>query len=393
MIIGGGFAGCASAHQLALLEGWDVTLVEVASFLGAGVRTRWHGGHPYTFGPRHFLTENEEVYSFLNRYVPLRRLDHQFLTYVECDQDFYNFPIHRDDINRMSDREKIRGELKTVSGALNAKNLEEYWINSVGTTLYEKFIKKYNQKMWLVDDNRELDTFEWSQKVSLTTERSKAEDEQLPENGPIKEGPREAYDTSLSGYPHAANGYDDYFDIATQETRVLLSTRIEQYDIPNKSVWLEGKKHSFDIIISTISPDTLFDRVYGELPFIGRDFHKIVLPVEDCFPDNVFFLYYANDEPFTRLVEYKKLTLHKSPTTLIGMEIPSMNGKHYPIPIRAEQAKAQKYLDELPEDVFSIGRAGSYDYNVDIDDCIEQAMSVADAVRVDKFVVKSSHAD
>ena len=58
LIIGGGFAGCAAAHQLELLGGWDVTLVEAASFLGAGNKTRWYGGHPYTFGPRHYLNEN-----------------------------------------------------------------------------------------------------------------------------------------------------------------------------------------------------------------------------------------------------------------------------------------------------------------------------------------------
>ncbi|NBO68725.1 MAG: FAD-dependent oxidoreductase, partial [Actinobacteria bacterium] len=32
LIIGGGFSGCAAAHQLELLGGWDVTLVESASF-------------------------------------------------------------------------------------------------------------------------------------------------------------------------------------------------------------------------------------------------------------------------------------------------------------------------------------------------------------------------
>ena len=41
LIMGGGFAGCAAAHQLELLQGWDVTIVEKAPFLGAGVRTNW----------------------------------------------------------------------------------------------------------------------------------------------------------------------------------------------------------------------------------------------------------------------------------------------------------------------------------------------------------------
>ena len=71
LVIGGGFAGCSAAHQFALLGEWDVTLVEYSPFLGAGVRTQWYGGHPYTFGPRHFLTQNERVYQFLDQYLPI----------------------------------------------------------------------------------------------------------------------------------------------------------------------------------------------------------------------------------------------------------------------------------------------------------------------------------
>jgi UDP-galactopyranose mutase len=365
LIIGGGFAGCAAAHQLVLMDGWDVTLVEAAPFLGAGVRTTWFGGHPHTFGPRHFLTPHEHLFTFLNKYVPLRRIhDHEAITYVEKDQAFYNFPIHKDDIPRMPDAALIHQEIASASGAAEAKNLEEYWIGSVGPTLYEKFIKGYSQKMWQIEDNRMIDIFHWS-----------------PKGVALKEGPRAAWDTAISAYPYAPNGYDDYFDVATQEARVYLCTTIEHYDIPNKTVVMGGEGRTFDVIINTISPDVLFDYAYGELPYIGRDFHRIVLPVEHCFPENVYFLYYAKDEQFTRLVEYKKFTLHKSPTTLIGMEIPSRNGKYYPLPIKAEMAKAQRYLDEMPEGVFSIGRAGSYRYEINIDDTIEQAMKVAEKLK------------
>ena len=112
LIIGGGMAGCTSAHLLALRGGWDVTIVEAASYLGNGVRTQWWGGHPYTFGPRHFLTQKTHVFEFLNKYLPLRRCaDHQFLTYVERDQQFYTYPIHKDDIPLMPDREQIEQEM------------------------------------------------------------------------------------------------------------------------------------------------------------------------------------------------------------------------------------------------------------------------------------------
>jgi UDP-galactopyranose mutase len=365
LIIGGGFAGCAAAHQLTLAGGWDVTLVESAPFLGAGNRTQWYGGHPYTFGPRHFLTRNDKVYRYLDAILPIRLCkDHEFITYVERDNAFYNFPIHRDDIAVMPDREKIEGELRELRGVENVKNFEEYWIGSIGPTLYDKFVDSYSKKMWLTDDNRSIDTFSWS-----------------PKGVALKEGPRAAWDTAVSGYPYAPDGYNAYFDISTAGVTVLLNTRIERYDIPNKTVWLGGEKHSYDIIVNTISPDDLFEHCYGRLPYIGRDLHKIVLPSEFVFPEHVYFIYYANNEQFTRLVEYKRFSHHKSPTTLIGMEIPSMNGRHYPVPTRANFELAEKYYAEMPDGVFSTGRAGTYRYGVDIDDCIEHAMTMVDILR------------
>ena len=80
------------------------------------------------------------------------------------------------------------------------------------------------------------------------------------------------------------------------------------------------------------------------------------------------------------MVEYKKFTLHKSPHTLIGMEIPSLNGKHYPLPMKRWQAVADKYHNLQPSNVFSIGRAGSYRYEVDIDDTIRQAIDLVSSL-------------
>jgi UDP-galactopyranose mutase len=384
LIIGGGFAGCAMAHQFALAGGWQVTMVEALPYLGAGVRTQFYGGHPYTFGPRHFLTTMEHVFAYLNSHVPLRRCaDHQFLTYVEQDRQFYDYPIHRDDIPRMPDAAKIEGELSHINMtalaglsqgelagmkaadlrklnlASQAKDFEAFWIYSIGETLYRKFIDRYSRKMWRIDDNKKIDDFTWS-----------------PKGVTIKEGPRAAWDTAISAYPVAYNGYDDFFRIATVDTDVRLSTTITNYDIPNKTVTFGGTAQKFDVIVNTISPDVLFDKCHGELPYIGRELHVIVLPIEFALPDHVYFCYYAGAEQFTRVVEYKKFTLHKAPSTLITLEIPSDKNKHYPLPFESEKARAKKYFDEMPDAVFSIGRAGSYLYNVDIDDTIDHAMKV-----------------
>ena len=104
------------------------------------------------------------------------------------------------------------------------------------------------------------------------------------------------------------------------------------------------------------------------------------MPTKNLLPNKVAFIYYANDEKFTRICEFKKFTNHKSNSTLVLLEIPSFNGKHYPLPFKKEIKKAQKYLKSLPEGYFSIGRAGTYRYEVDIDDSIEQALKIKEII-------------
>lgn len=293
--------------------------------------------------------------------------EHEFITYVEQDNQFYNYPLHIDDLEKMPDKKKIKKELsqRNKFKIKNSKNMEDYWINSIGKTLYEKTIKKYNNKMWLVNDNKKIDTFKWS-----------------PKGAALKKGPRAAWDKAISAYPIKINGYNDFFDkINRKKIKVLLRSEFKIKNLKNKEFIINNEKQKFDIVVSTISPDFYFKNKFGELPFIGRDFHKIVFPLKNLFPKNVYFLYYANNEKFTRLVEYKKFTRHKSDTTLVGMEIPSKNGKHYPIPFKKEIKKSHMYLKKFPDWFFSIGRAGTYRYEVDIDDCIEQAMEIKNKIK------------
>ena len=56
--------------------------------------------------------------------------------------------------------------------------------------------------------------------------------------------------------------------------------------------------------------------------------------------------YYANKEFHTRIVEYKRFSLHESDTTLLGLEIPSKNGKFYPLPLEDQQELARLRFDQ-----------------------------------------------
>ena len=66
LIIGGGAAGSTAAIEMSKKKDWDTILVEKSNDLGAGVRTSFKSGHPFTYGPRHFLSHNQEVFDYLN---------------------------------------------------------------------------------------------------------------------------------------------------------------------------------------------------------------------------------------------------------------------------------------------------------------------------------------
>lgn len=361
LIIGGGFAGLTMAHQLRQTsKSWNITLIESGPEVGAGVRTKFLGGHPYTFGPRHFLTQNREVFDYLNTYCPLRLCsEHEFLTYVEPDAQFYSYPIHESDLPLMPEYEQIKKELGALVDSEGTpirhtvSNFEEFWTASVGPTLYKKFINQYSLKMWQLASNTQLSSFNWS-----------------PKGTTIKCGPRAAWDTAISAYPISPYGYNNYFDLCADcIDHLYLNTRF------NSDIKAVAK--DYDLVVSTIAPDTLFGYSNGRLPFVGRIITTLVLPVEFALPPNVYFTYYAGSEPYTRVTEYKKFTQHKDPnSTLITLEQPVMHGRLYPLPTEKAQTFAQKYLAQLPSNVKSIGRAGSYDYRIDIDDCIAQAMAI-----------------
>ena len=121
-----------------------------------------------------------------------------------------------DDISRMPDSKIIQDEINNVQGVAEPRNFEEYWINSVGKALYNKMIKSYNQKMWQVEDNKDIDTFNWS-----------------PKGVTIKEGPKAAWDTAISAYPYAHDGYNHYFDLFVLLTVQLLKYLLELVGQPH----------------------------------------------------------------------------------------------------------------------------------------------------------------
>ncbi|MCP3952644.1 MAG: FAD-dependent oxidoreductase [Desulfobacterales bacterium] len=364
LVIGGGFAGCCAAHHLGD-AGFNVTVLEKEAYLGGGCKTFTYAGHPYTYGPRHFITKDESLFNYLNAIVPMRRIDqeHRNLSFSESDGTFFNFPIHADDVARMADRETIHAELEQRRDVSAAPDFEDYVVGSLGPTLYRKFFDGYSKKMWQIESNRELDGFHWGLRACFTSGME------------LKKGNQASWDDHLSAFPYSADGYDDYFAYATRDCQVRLNTMATAYDLDRMRVRYTDQWYTYDVIISTLSPEILLDSCYGRLRWMGRRFHKLVLPLPQVLPQDTYFLYYPNSEQFTRIVEYKKFYRYTSDSTLLVLEEPADCNALYPYPILKEQARADRYLEALPEKVFSIGRMGTYRYTK-MDEIILQCREV-----------------
>lgn len=371
VVIGGGFSGCSYAH-FCIKNNWDVTIIEKSKEIGGGVKTYFHGGHPFTYGPRHFIAPESSMpaFEFLEKVIPMRHINKTNYSYQEPDDVFTTYPLHQDDIEKLSCSSEILEELKILeaSGETRAKNFEEFWMGRVGKTLYERYNKHYNQKAWFLNDNRDMDFgFE------ATVKRK-----------PLETGSRYEFHTGwINAYPIPHDGYNKYFDWSTESARILTSTSVVGIDMDKKTVTLANDEIlSADMIISTTSPDLLFDCDQGELAYVGREVYKIVLPCKQVLPDDVYFVYYPGPkEQQTRVTEFKKFTRHESPNTLITLEVPSMKNKLYPTLLTSQVYLAEQYINRMPDDIHSVGRMGKYRY-VDIDDIL------LDAIQFEKDFLK-----
>tara|TARA_B100001057_G_scaffold382001_1_gene387963 strand:- start:352 stop:1464 length:1113 start_codon:yes stop_codon:yes gene_type:complete len=366
IVIGAGFTGCMFAMMLKE-KNWSVKVFDKSNLTGGGVRTFYHGGHPFTYGPRHFIGPESSIkaFEFLDKIVPMRHLKKMNLSYQQKDDFFANYPIFEEDLKKLSDSEQIFNELNNLPKETKAKNYEEFYIGKVGKTLYERFNKYYNQKAWQIDDNKTMDYgFEGTVKRKTIESQSRYE----------------FHTGYLNAYPISHDGYNKFFDVSLNECEVLLGKNIQSVNLEKTSIMVDSEEIKADLIISTVSPDFLFNNCWGELKYVGRDFFKIVLPIKEVLPKDVYFLYYPNkNEQQTRVTEFKKFTNHKSDNSLITLEVPSMKNKLYPTMIKEEVDLAKKYLDALPKNIMSVGRMGTYRY-VDIDDIVLQGLKFKESI-------------
>lgn len=151
LIVGSGIAGATAANLLA--NNNKITVIEQNSYVGgacADIKNIEHNCFVHLSGPHIFHTTNKNIWDYVNQFSDFYNYQHKVFTYV--DNQYYSFPIN---LNVLSDLFNTKVYSKEHALSLidiikfdNPKNFEEAALNSIGKTIYEKFVKNYTEKQW-----------------------------------------------------------------------------------------------------------------------------------------------------------------------------------------------------------------------------------------------------
>jgi UDP-galactopyranose mutase len=228
----------------------------------------------------------------------------------------------------MPDKTKILKELDIPREAgylipdripkLGECNFQDYFVSVIGSTLYDKFMRNYTQKMWNIPGDDLQTSMIWADRVKDDYDKSPYD--------PIKYGDK---DTPLANgtfcvYPEG--GWSWVWEKMAKGATIIKGE--VAYLALSKRLWLRDGRNfnlkDYDIVVNTLSPDVLFgvSSRMGVLPYSGRMIIPIVLPVDKVFPDGIESFHYSGAEPQTRLTEMKNITKQEIKGTLLILEVP-----------------------------------------------------------------------
>ena len=184
--------------------------------------------------------------------------------------------------------------------------------------------------------------------------------------------------------PTRTNRDDRYFTDTYQTMPRHGYTRMfeKMLDHPNIKVLLNcdyrevANSISYKNMVYSGPVDAFFDYRYGELPYRSLEFRH------ETHAQSVFqaapVVNYPNEQPYTRVTEFKYLTGQKHDKTSIVYEYPQAEGDpYYPIPRKenAELYAKYKALADARTDVHFVGRLATYKY-YNMDQVTAQALTV-----------------
>ena len=352
LVVGAGFAGSVIAERLATQRNAKVLVIDRRNHVGGNAYDRYDsaGILIHQYGPHIFHTNSEKIYRYLSQFTEWRAYEHRVLAQV--DGQLLPIPINRTTLNKLyglslATEEEVEQFLAARAQPIETiRTSEDVVLARVGRDLYEKFFRGYTTKQWGLS-------------------------------------PQELDKSVTARVPTRANTDDRYFSDTYQVMPAGGYTRMFERMLrhPNIKVMLQTEWHEiremipFRRVIYTGPIDEFFDYRFGRLRYRSLRFEHVTLDQEWHQP--VAVVNYPQDEPYTRVTEYKHLTGQAHSKTSLTFEYPAETGDpYYPIP-QAEQQQRFKAYERLANEltrVRFIGRLATYRY-YNMDQVVGQALA------------------
>jgi UDP-galactopyranose mutase len=141
LIVGAGLTGAVIARTLAD-AGRRVLVLDRRSHPGGNVHDHGHasGVRIHTYGPHYFRTNDDRLWSFVNRFSSFYKYEPVLKSWV--DGKFENWPIAASYIRQTIGEHWEPGFKGTPA------NFEEASLAMMPRPIYEKFVKGYSEKQW-----------------------------------------------------------------------------------------------------------------------------------------------------------------------------------------------------------------------------------------------------
>nr|WP_294670923.1 UDP-galactopyranose mutase [uncultured Blautia sp.] len=361
IIIGTGLTGCVIAEQLSQNPDNMIYMIEKKRHIGGTCYDHYNqdGILVHEYGPHIFNTYDQEVWDYVNEFTPFIEYFHRVLGYV--DGQLVPIPFNLVSIEKIFP--------KAMAERMTEKLLDKYGYNTkvpilelhaqndadlqyLADFVYEKVFLHYTMKQWGMKPD------EVGGKAMARIPVYVSTDDRYFQN-------------PYQGVP--AYGYTAMMEKMISKKNIVTLTGLDYQDVISldekaKKVLVNGQEFDGKVIF-TACIDKLMDYKFGNLPYRSLKFEFTTLDKEEYQP--VATVNYPCNYEFTRITEFKKLTMQKHPKTTIMKEFSTLYNPDddrldplYPIPQKENEELYDKYLNSVKEypQIVLAGRLANYKY-------------------------------
>lgn len=378
LIVGAGLTGCVIAEQLAHSRDNTITIIDKKMHIGGTCYDHFNkdGILVHEYGPHIFNTPDKEIWDYVNRFSEFYGYFHRVLGYV--DGELVPIPFNIKSIRSLfpqSMADRMINKLLDKYGynckvpVLELQKQDDKDLQYLADYVYEKVFLHYTMKQW----GQKPD--EVGGKAMARIPVFVSTDDRYFQN-PYQGVPKYGYTEMISQM------------ISSPNINVILGLdyhKVIELSGEDRTIRVNGRPFNGKVIF-TAALDGLFDYKYGALPYRTLDFRFETLDMEQFQP--VATVNYPCNYGFTRITEFKKLTMQEHKKTTIMREF-SMQYDHtdprmdplYPIPKKENEDLYGKYLDEAKQysQLIAAGRLANYKYFT-MAETIKNALKTAESL-------------